>query len=256
MGSIKRPGAVAAPRSIGILARVVMALVGVTSWIGGGVASFIGSNGAGAAALVAVGAASGGIAVVGAWPSRISLSGNEVSWDDINQAVDSQIKVASAGDEPNEVLAELQILRQRLEALQRTGSAPNHPAQVYDEEVMDAIKRLVPEVFITKSEPRTRSTPDFSVRTRRSQLYLETKWRPDTLKPYAGSTLPQLLAQLPAGSKLLVVVNAPASSVRQAQAVVSDSIGDNGRVVAWRTNLDDPQLAEALTALLEHESSS
>jgi hypothetical protein len=59
--------------------RVTLLAAGLASWGAGGVASFVSGNGAGAAALVAVGALCGGVALIGRWPSRISMSGNELT---------------------------------------------------------------------------------------------------------------------------------------------------------------------------------
>ena len=50
------------------------------------------------------------------------MSGNEVTWEVIDQTVSSQIQVAVANDEGESVLAELTSLRERLTELQRTGT--------------------------------------------------------------------------------------------------------------------------------------
>jgi hypothetical protein len=67
----RAPGRIVSPRS-----RVALAVGGAASWAAGGVASFMGSNGAGAAALVLAGAICGILSLMGRWPSRISMSGN------------------------------------------------------------------------------------------------------------------------------------------------------------------------------------
>jgi hypothetical protein len=79
--------------------RVTLLAAGLASWGAGGVASFVSGNGAGAAALVAVGALCGGVALIGRWPSRISMSGNELTWEDVRETVDSQIEVVRAAGE-------------------------------------------------------------------------------------------------------------------------------------------------------------
>jgi hypothetical protein len=109
--------------------RRTLVAVGLMSWLAGGAASFLGKNGAGAAALVAVGAVCGVLALMGRWPSRISMSGNELSWPEVKETVDSQIEVAEKSGEASEALRELKELRERLDVLQRTGSVPEHPAE-------------------------------------------------------------------------------------------------------------------------------
>lgn len=125
-------------REIGGWRRAVLAAVGLTALLAGGAASFLSKNGAGAAALVAAGTVCAVLALMGRWPSRISMSGNEFSWDDIKETVDSQIEVAENSGEANDALSELRELRERLDVLQRTGSIPEHPAETYDKSVWAA----------------------------------------------------------------------------------------------------------------------
>lgn len=205
----------------------------------------------GAAALVAVGATCGGLALIGRWPSRISMSGNELAWEDVRETVDSQIEVAEIAGEDVSVLNELRYLRERLDFLQRTGSVSKHPAEVYDEAVAAAIGRLLPEAELSRSQHRSRSRADFVLDYRGRKILLETKWRADSQQPFAGRTLPQLLEQVGNDARLLVVVNAPQSVTAVAQQVVTDVLGARGRVVGWRDVRDDPRLGTALTSLLD-----
>lgn len=233
--------------------RVALLAVGLASWGAGGVASFISGNGAGAASLVVVGAFCGGVALIGRWPSRISMSGNEVAWEDVRATVDSQIEVVQAAGEDSSVLHELRYLRERLDYLQRTGSVARHPAEVYDEEVTAAVVRLLPEAELRAQVNRSRSRADFTMDYRGYRVLIETKWRADSEGPFAGRTLPQLLERLDKDAKLLVVVNASPSSLSVAQQVVAGVLGARGRVVGWRNVRDDPSLGTALSALLDME---
>jgi hypothetical protein len=231
--------------------RVALVSVGGASWAAGGAASFLSSNGAGAASLVVAGIASGILGLVGRWPSRVSMSGNELLWEDVRETVDSQIEVVKASGETQNVIAELSSLRQRLDMLQRTGSVPTHPAQVYDEAVEAAIRRLMPEVDIVRQDSRSRDRADFTVWYRTQQLYVETKWRSDPGRDFQGSTLPRLLATLPNDAKLLVVVNTVRPPSSDAIQIVKTAMGLRGRIVAWRDTSDDMQLGQALASLFE-----
>jgi hypothetical protein len=236
---------------ISTINRVALLAAGLASWGAGGAASFLSGNGVGAAALVTVGAACGGLALIGRWPSRISMSGNEMAWEDVKETVDSQIEVAEIAGEDVSVLNELKYLRERLDFLQRTGSVSKHPAEVYDEAVAAAIRRLLPEAELSRPEHRSRSRADFVLDNRGRKILLETKWRADSQQPFAGHTLPQLLERIDNDAKLLVVVNAPQSATAAAHQVVTDFLGPHGRVVGWRDVRDDPCLVTALTSLLD-----
>ena len=107
--------------------RVALAGAGIASWAAGSVAAFLSGNGAGTAALVAVGGACGVLGLMGRWPSRVSISGNDIVCKDVKETVNSQIQA----DESATVLAELKDLRSRLTVLQQTGVVPEHPAQTY-----------------------------------------------------------------------------------------------------------------------------
>ena len=230
--------------------RVALTIAGLTSWLAGGAASFLGSNGLGAAALIAVGGLCGMLGLMGRWPSRISMSGNEVIWETIEQTVSSQIQVAVDNDESETVLAELTTLRSRLAELQRSGIVPSHPAQIYDDDVAAAIRRLLPQAEIVRQQVGDRATPDFIVRYRRSTLFVETKWRADPSRPFGGSTLPLLIQRLNQDARLLVITNTNVPPRPSASVTLREAMGARGRIVQWLDAADDGGLAGALTALL------
>jgi len=219
------------------------------SWLAGGAASFLSKNGAGAAALVAVGAVCGVLALMGRWPSRISMSGNEFSWDDIKETVNSQIEVAEKSGETSETLRELKELRGRLDILQRTGSVPEHPAEIYDKSVGAALRRLLPDAEVLRQEARRDDVADFVVGHQGDQVFVETKWRADNARSFGGSTLPRLIQNLSPDAKLLVVVNTD-DWRPSATKNVEEALGERGRIVTWRSVLDDGALGEALASLI------
>jgi len=191
---------------------------------------------------------------MGRWPSRISMSGIEFLWDDVHQTVNSQIQVAEKSGEPDNTLAELKDLRARLSVLQHTGSVPEHPAEVYDRAVEAAIERLLPGAEVIRQERRSRELADFVVRYQGDQLFVETKWRSDTARPFGGSTLPQLLKRLGPDAKLLVVVNTSEPPMVRASDIIEDALGERGRIATWRDVRDDAALGEALASLLRHKA--
>ena len=77
--------------------RIALLVVGLASWAAGGAVAFLNNNGAGAAALVITGALTSALGLVGRWPSRVAVSGNEISWESIDQTMESQIQRRSAG---------------------------------------------------------------------------------------------------------------------------------------------------------------
>jgi hypothetical protein len=235
---------------IGAWHRVALTVAGLASWLAGGAAAFTGSNGLGAAALIAVGGICGMLGLMGRWPSRISMSGNEVTWETVEQTVTSQIQVAVDNDESETVLAELTTLRHRLAELQRSGVVPRHPAQIYDDQVVAAIRRLLPQAEIVGQESPDRATPDFVVRYRRSTLFAETKWRADPARPFGGSTLPLLVQGLKPDARLLVITNTSVPPLPSAYQTLQQALGDRGCIVEWLDPADDGSLAEALAALL------
>jgi hypothetical protein len=236
-------------RDISIWYRRILAVIGLISWVAGGVVSFRTTNGAGAASLVAAGVVCEVLALVGRWPSQISLSGNALSWDDIKETVDSQIEVAEKSGETSDTLRELKVLRDRLDVLQRTGSVPEHPAEVYDKSVEAALRRLFPDFEVIRQSARNDSIADFIVRNPKDQLFVETKWRSGPVRSFGGGTLAPLVQNLPPDAKLLVVVNM--DRVRpEAIKYVEDTLGERGRIVTWRDVRDDLTLGEAVTSLL------
>jgi hypothetical protein len=230
-----------------------LAVSGAASWAAGGVASFIGDNGAGAAALVLAGAICGVVSLMGRWPSRISMSGNVLAWEDVEEAFDSQIQVARASGESD--AADLEELRERLATLNRTGSLPEHPAEAYDRNVDAAIRRLLPNANVTR-QFRSRDVPDFIVDQDSSRVFVETKWRSDAARPFGGSTLPRLLDRLPPDAKLLVVINTTKPPSERASQTINEHLAERGRIVHWRDVRDDPELGAALTALLDQAASA
>jgi hypothetical protein len=198
--------------------------------------------------LVAVGGICGVLGLMGRWPTRISMGGNDFFWEDVQKTVNSQIQAAEQSGEGESVLAELKELRERLNVLQQTGTVPEHPAQTYDRAVKAAISRLLPGGETIRQQRRSREIADFVVRYQGRELFVETKWRSDPSQQFGGSTLPALVQHLPPGARLLVVVNA--SPMPRAYATVKDALGDRGRIVMWRDVSDDHALGEALTSLL------
>lgn len=231
-------------------ARTMLAAAGLASWIGGGTASFLGKGGAAAAALIVAGAVCLVMSLVGRWPSRISVSGNELSWDAVKETVQSQIEAAESTESADNSEAELKILLDRLTTLQQTGVVPDPPAEIFDKGVEAAIVRLLPGADVVRSQQRSKDTADYLVRYDGGELFVETKWRADPNAPFRGRTLPGLLNSMRGKGKLLVVVNASEDHVTQARDLVSQALDGEGKVVGWRDVRDDPALARALAALL------
>lgn len=228
--------------------RWTLCVAGIMSWVAGGVASFRGASGAGAASLVAAGLVSAVLGLIGRWPSRISMSGNELAWEEVRATVETQIEAAEDSGEGSQVIAELKVLEQRLELLRQTGAVAEHPAEAYDRAVEAAIRRLYPSASIVESGSRSRAAADFTVTIVEQDFFLETKWRADAARPFRGNTLAPLIRNLPLNSRLLVVTNADAAT-GEAVKVVADSLGSRGRIVSWRDVRDDTNLAEAVEAL-------
>lgn len=239
----------ATPRSIRTAFRWALAVAGSLSWIAGATAVFKTSNGAGAVALIAAGAVGWVVALIGRWPSRVAVSGNELAWDQVDETIETQIQVASESGEGATVIRELAILRQRLLELQRTGAVSEHPAARYDRQVEDAISRTRPKASIFAEISRTRSRADFTVQEGGQQLLVETKWRADAEGPFRGSTLKQLTGSVGQLGRLLVISNS--RDVRLAQEELYRLIGRRGRVVSWRSSDDDAGLAIALRELFD-----
>ncbi len=235
---------------IGRRARWVLAAIGVSSWLAGGVAAFVGDNGPGAAALVLGGAAAGGVAAIGRWPSRIAAYGHEASWHRVHETVESQIRTAEESGQPASTLRELQVLRGRLDSLVRTGQVSRHPAEVYDDAVEDAMHRLAPGVRVVRQEVRGRDVADFELVKDDLRTYVETKWRLGPADPIRTETIEHLLNALPDGARLLVVANTPAIAEAQRK------LADRTTIITWRDPSDDAQLRQALTDLLTRDGAS
>jgi hypothetical protein len=226
--------------------RLLLGAIGLLSWLAGGVAAFVSDNGGGAAALVAGGAVAGAFAAIGRWPTRVVVSGHELSWEQIRQTVDSQMQIARE-DRPD-ALTELTVLRQRLDELQRTGQLQTHPAEDFDDAVADALRRVAPNAQLLRSTVVSRQVPDFELVDRDRRVYIETKWRTDPRAPFRWDTLSQLLPGLPQAACLLVVTNA--TDVAAARKQLSSHAEVKIRVVSWNGNTDDGELRVALGELL------
>lgn len=230
--------------------RAALLVTGLASWSAGGVAAFVSGSGAGAAALVITGALACALGLIGRWPSRLALSGNEISWESIDLTMESQIRVAQQDDDGEAALRELLSLRARLDLLQQTGSVPVHPAEAYDQAVMAALGRLLPGAEVIAQGTRSRAVPDFTVRYRGKTVLVETKWRNDPNEPFGGSTLPALLSALPTGTRLLVVTNTSVPPLPSAYQILRHLLDERGRIARWLDIRDDDALGQALTALL------
>jgi hypothetical protein len=237
-------------RLISLGGRAALLVVGLGSWIAGGVGAFLGPNGASATALIITGALTSALGLIGRWPSRVTVSGNEISWERIDQTMESQIRIAQQDDDSEAALRELLSLRDRLAVLQQTGSVPMHPAEAYDQAVLAAISRLLPGAEIIAQGTRSRAISDFTVQYQGSTLLVETKWRADPDQPFGGSTLPVLLSGLSPGARLLVVTNTSVPPLPRARQILHDALGDRGRIACWLDIRDDPALGQALAALI------
>jgi hypothetical protein len=235
-------------QAISARGRAVLVTTGLASWCAGGVAAFVNANGPASAALVVIGAVACVLALVGRWPTKISVSGGAIEWSEITATVDSQIRNAQSSGEESEVLAELQELRRRLEALRVTGEVSEHPAETFDRAVQAAFARILPGAVIERSSERSRAVADFIVRHDERTVYVETKWRRDVNQPFGGSTLAGLVARLPEGARLLVVANAVDVSLGAER--LHSSMGDRAAVVSWRGATEDSRLAETVRQLL------
>jgi len=221
--------------------------VGAASWIVGGVATFLSSNAAPSAVLIVAGALTSGLGLIGRWPEKVTISGNEVVWPAVTDVVNDQIEVAERAGEPTAVIEELISLRKRLDQLQSTGHAPIHPAVAYDREVKDALRRVRPTSRLVQAADRSNRVADFVLHTNGSQINVETKWQPDGTASLRGRTLPSLLQSLPPDARLLVIANTADTS--EAKERVSGFMGQRGAVVTWRSPRHDDRLRETLDSL-------
>ncbi len=184
------------------------------------------------------------MAAIGRWPSRVAAYGTEASWQEVYETVESQIRSARESDQPPSTLRELQTLRGRLDALERTGRVSRHPAEIYDDAVEYALGRLAPGIHVVRRTVRSRDVADFVLMKDDRPAYLETKWRLGPTDPISTETIERLLGVLPAGARLLVVANTPTIAEAQRKLVGRTTI------VTWRDPSDDPELGQAIADLL------
>jgi hypothetical protein len=228
--------------------RIILATTGIASWLAGGIATFTATDGGGAAALIAAGVAATLLALIGYWPSRIGLSGNEFSWDEVVETVDEQIDAAEDAGETAAV-RELEDLRKRLFHAQRTGSVPMHPAAEYEEALQAALRRMFPGLPMSAAPGRSRDQADFELTVGDgTRLLVETKYKTDPQRPFRGSTLGPLWSRVGSTDRLLVVTNA--LNVDDAQEAVGRAVGSRGRLISWSGPRDDDALRAAASDLL------
>lgn len=84
----------AQPAVISGWTRALLTGCGGVAWAAGGVATFVSGNGSGTVALTTTGLVAVVLGLIGRWPQRISISGNEVGWDEVRRAVESSIEEA------------------------------------------------------------------------------------------------------------------------------------------------------------------
>lgn len=224
--------------------RVCLAAAGLTSWVAGGTATFYDGSGPGAVSLVIAGAGGVLLALIGRWPSRITVSGNEVAW---LETIDESIEVAQSNGEV-ELIAELRSLRDRLLEHQLTGATPPHPAETYDGNVEQAIRELVPDADLHRESRRSREAADFVLTRGRRTVHIETKWRRDVNQPFRGRTLEPLARALGRDERLLVVVNARETA--DAEALLGSVMSGRARVVSWHGPQENAELLRGLQELL------
>jgi hypothetical protein len=102
---------------------------------------------------------------------------------------------------------------------------------------------------VLRQEARRDDVADFVVGHQGDQVFVETKWRADNARSFGGSTLPRLIQNLSPDAKLLVVVNTD-DWRPSATKNVEEALGERGRIVTWRSVLDDGALGEALASLI------
>jgi hypothetical protein len=234
------------PLDVRARSRLILGVIAALSWVAGGIAAFVSTNGAGAAALVAGGVLAGAVAAIGRWPTRVTVSGHEVSWEYVKKTVDSQIRVAR--DDRPDAVTELTVLRQRLDELQRTGQFQRHPAEEYDDAVSSALRRVAPAGRLLRSTLRSRRVPDFELIDSQRRIHIETKWRTDPRPAFRWDTLNQLIPGLPAGASLLVITNSVDITAAREQLAATQGI--TVRVVSWNDESDDDVLRAAVSELL------
>jgi hypothetical protein len=227
--------------------RIALTGCGVVAWAAGGTATFLTTNGSGAVALVGSGVAATLLGLMGRWPQRVSLSGNEIGWDEVKEAVESSIAATERDPDAGPAVQELRTLLDRLDRLRETGQMPEHPAALYDAALRSALLRLFPDGSLIAAARRSREVPDFALHLDGRTLHVESKWRQDVARPMEGSTLPRLASTVGDRDVLLVVSNA--LDVSAADRVVQDLFPGRSRVVTWRDVRDDEALAAAVRDL-------
>lgn len=228
--------------------RLLLTTSGAIAWAAGGVATFLSSNGSGTVALATTGLVAVVLGLMGRWPQRISISGNEVGWDEVKQAVESSIEAVENDADAEATAEELRDLLARLERMQQTGIVPEHPAIAYDRALQSSLERLFPTASLTPTQMRSRAVPDFTIRLHGRRLHVESKWRLDADRPLGGSTLPRLRDAVGPDDRLLVVSNA--RDVAPGAQVAEELFPGRVLVVSWRDLRDDTALADAVRALL------
>lgn len=227
-----------------------MALVafGLALVAAGGVATFVGELGGGAAALVVVGAVALLFAAVGQWPDRVTYSGASVEFrvvDVIRNRIDELIALAPETTRPT-----LEQLRRDITEAQVSHAPNNAPAIRYDDEIEQALRRVAPEVLIRRDERWSRERADFWLKQDEQRLLVETKYVGSN-PTYRGSTLGKLIERAGSGERLLVITNAPDPGGARRRVV--DALGDGGDVVTWRGPEHDAELAAVVDRLLAPE---
>jgi hypothetical protein len=233
-------------RDISIGARCGLVVAGAGSWAVGCVATFMTTNAAPSSVLIVAGACVGGLGLMGRWPEKVVISGNEVSWPVVNDVLDEQIEVARSTGEDPDAVQELVDLRKRLDELQFSGQVSEHPAVAYDRDVAAAIHRVCPTGKLVQAKERSNREPDFVLQNGADRIFIETKWQSVESYPFRGRNLPALLESMPPGGRLVVVSNA--SNTRIALELVSESLGSRGTVVTWQGRKHDRQLRAALSS--------
>jgi hypothetical protein len=94
---------------IGQITRAALIVSGLAAWGGGGAATFIFDNGAGAAALITSGILVIALGAIGRWPSKLVISGNEVHWSGVRRVVTSQLESARSEDADEETITHSKI---------------------------------------------------------------------------------------------------------------------------------------------------
>lgn len=204
---------------------------------------------ASAAVLGTLGALVALIALRGQFPTAMSVGNASVTWDKVDDVIDKFVENVEPRLDRDGFLSEVHTLRARLEALHQTGQVPPHPAEEYDREVENAIRRIIPETYVLRTHSSALEVPDFILSDGSGRWALETKWRADPSLAYTGRTLGPLLGIYGESMPLVVVVRANPDAIE---------VDLTGRVrarqvqlVAWRGPADDAALVRAIRAARE-----